>query len=108
MGDNIKLSNNHGTKLGRIHHLIHKSSFSSFSSSSTSSRMLSHRNITLTFSIFFVAFVVTFLSFSIFAPVNSSDAATVTTNLSAGGYYINITSNDVVLDVTTTVSGTTS
>ncbi|MBQ3309482.1 hypothetical protein IJG78_02285, partial [Candidatus Saccharibacteria bacterium] len=68
----------------------------------------SRRTASIVFSVFAVAFVVSFLAFSIFAPVNSSDAATVTTNLSAGGYYINITSNDVVLDVTTTVSGTTS
>ncbi|MBQ3309420.1 hypothetical protein IJG78_01955, partial [Candidatus Saccharibacteria bacterium] len=70
-------------------------------------QILNHRNITLTFSIFFIAFVVTFLSFSIFTPISSSDAATVTANIESSGYKITVKSSDVAMNLTTTPTGAT-
>ncbi|MBQ3309513.1 hypothetical protein IJG78_02450, partial [Candidatus Saccharibacteria bacterium] len=58
-----------------------------------------------TFSIFAVAFVATFLSFSIFVPINSSDAATVSTNVAYTGYLINVKSSDITIDMEASPSG---
>ncbi|MBQ3309421.1 hypothetical protein IJG78_01960, partial [Candidatus Saccharibacteria bacterium] len=65
----------------------------------------SRRTATITFSIFAVAFVATFLSFSIFVPINSSDATTVSTNVAYTGYLINVKSSDITIDMEASPSG---
>ena len=73
----------------------------------TLSKITSNKSFAYGFSIFAIAFLVSVLSFSILAPIDSSNAApaTVTANIEAAGYYIGMTFHDVEMNMTATVTG---
>lgn len=91
-------------------HSIRKKGRPNFVFVSTFSYQLTHlvkhtKAVTLGLSFFLAAFVISVLASSIFTPINSSDATTVTTNIGKSDYYISIDSNDVTLDLSSSVTG---
>ena len=91
----------------------HSSSRLSFGSKSSSrfslktiSSITSRKSFAYAFSVFAIAFVASVVSFSILAPIDSSNATnTVTANIAASGYYIGITSHDVDMNTSSTFAG---
>ena len=57
------------------------------------------------FGLFFLAFLAAFWASSVLAPVNTSDAESVTVSVNRTGYYVTVTANDIDLTLDTTPDG---
>ena len=65
------------------------------------------RAVVASATVFLVAFLTTLIASSILAPIDSSNATgtTVTANINASDYYLNITSHDVEMNLSSSITG---
>ena len=98
MGISIKKHRSSGLRLQRCSDFDRATGLKSFTSHK--------KTIIGVFSVFTVAFLAAFVSSSILAPTNTSDATNVVTaNITNQGYYVKINSSDVAMNLYTTPGG---